>query len=168
MDYNNLPAYLANARQLLFDEGHLNQKFIHLENTENECNKRGLVYRCVYIFLDHAEDAIKDMEEQLNNTVLDLRKLEDTINRFRSCINTLGAAHMLCKLNRLGQLVRNRSDTRSMKYALAELKLESDHFENEMDGYFLMLSMGEKYSYDVDSLINAGLLNPVTLHLRRR
>ncbi|KAK1377654.1 hypothetical protein POM88_024398 [Heracleum sosnowskyi] len=139
-------AALAETRQRLFAEGHLNENFNALENFGQRHKLEFYAEGALNLFFERTAKVLTKMEQELKKTPLDLQSILILNSQLKNQCISAGAANVEFKviefekpiLNGVGHHMGDRNDHQSLQEALREVMLERERFKNKIELYFRM------------------------------
>lgn len=146
MDFRRLLEQLAETRQRLFAEGHLNENFNALENFGQRNKMEFYAEGALNFFFERTAKVLTKMEQELKKTPLDLHSVLILNSRLKHHCISAGAANVQFKViefekpivNGVGHHMGYRNDRQSLQEALQEVVLERERFKNKIELYFKM------------------------------
>ncbi|KAF3336958.1 histidine-containing phosphotransfer protein 1 [Carex littledalei] len=90
MDLSLLQRTYSDLLSSLFTEGILNQQFTELQQLQDE-NNPGFVYEVVSLFFDDAGRLINELGSNLNQQVVDYKKIDAHVHQLKGSSASIGA-----------------------------------------------------------------------------
>ncbi|KAL6221877.1 hypothetical protein ACLB2K_005269 [Fragaria x ananassa] len=121
-DNNTLRAQISSLRQSFFDEGMLDDHYVQLEELEAEDNP-------------HFCEEVMTMHE----LEFDPQQIDQYLHQLKGSSSSVGASKVWSEVNILREILKADGDYARFRDHLAQLKVEHQKLEANLEPYFQML-----------------------------
>ncbi|KAE8656988.1 Histidine-containing phosphotransfer protein 4 [Hibiscus syriacus] len=134
MERNPVRSQLAIMRQSLFDEGHLDEQFIELEELQDDANPNFAEEVVTSYFRDSAR-LIQNIHHSLEGKPFDFNKLDDYMHQFKGSSSSIGAKKVKAESTLFREYCRS-GNAQGCVRAFQQLKKEYTTLRNKLEAYF--------------------------------
>ncbi|GMI91800.1 HPT phosphotransmitter 4 [Hibiscus trionum] len=125
---------LAIMRKSLFDQGHLDEQFIELEELQDDANPN-FVEEVVALYFRDSARLILNMEQALEGKPFDFNKLDGYMHQFKGSSTSIGAKKVKAESTLFREYCRSGNAEGCVR-AFQQLKKEYGTLRKKLEAYF--------------------------------
>ncbi|CAA0837287.1 Histidine-containing phosphotransfer protein 4 [Striga hermonthica] len=125
---------LANMKQLLFDQGYLDEQFHQLEELQDDANPN-FVEEVVTLYYRDSARLIQNIEQALEKKPIDFVKLDSIMHQFKGSSSSIGARKVKIEATQFREHCRV-GDGEGCKKTFQQLKKEYAALKKKLENYF--------------------------------
>ncbi|GER52660.1 histidine phosphotransfer protein [Striga asiatica] len=125
---------LANMKQLLFDQGYLDEQFHQLEELQDDANPN-FVEEVVTLYYRDSARLIQNIEQALEKKPIDFVKLDSLMHQFKGSSSSIGARKVKIEATQFREQCRV-GDGEGCKKTFQQLKKEYAALKKKLETYF--------------------------------
>ncbi|KAK2425247.1 Histidine-containing phosphotransfer protein 4 [Trifolium repens] len=134
MDRNNSRRQLAAMKQSLFDQGHLDEQFIQLEELQDDANPN-FVEEIVTLYYRDSSRLISSLEQTLERNPLDFNKLDTIMHQFKGSSSSIGAKKVKAESTLIREYCRT-GNAEGCRKSFQQMKKEYVALRKRLENYF--------------------------------
>ncbi|XP_004486784.1 histidine-containing phosphotransfer protein 4 [Cicer arietinum] len=134
MDRNNSRRQLAAMKQSLFDQGHLDEQFIQLEELQDDANPN-FVEEIVTLYYRDSSRLITNLEQTLERNPLDFNKLDTIMHQFKGSSSSIGAKKVKAECTLFREYCRT-GHAEGCRKSFQQMKKEYVALKKKLENYF--------------------------------
>ncbi|GMI91799.1 HPT phosphotransmitter 4 [Hibiscus trionum] len=134
MERNPMRRQLAIMRKSLFDQGHLDEQFIELEELQDDANPN-FVEEVVALYFRDSARLILNMEQALEGKPFDFNKLDGYMHQFKGSSTSIGAKKVKAESTLFREYCRSGNAEGCVR-AFQQLKKEYGTLRKKLEAYF--------------------------------
>ncbi|OIT29083.1 PREDICTED: histidine-containing phosphotransfer protein 4-like [Nicotiana attenuata] len=133
----------ACLRRSLFDQGYIDDQFIHLEELQDDANPN-FVEEVVKLFYTDSVRLIRNIELALENGPYDFAKLDNMMYQFKGSSSSIGARRVKRQCCQFQEYC-NAKNIEGCKNTFEGVKQEYNTLKTKLETYFQMAREGSHY-----------------------
>ncbi|XP_019448189.1 PREDICTED: histidine-containing phosphotransfer protein 4-like isoform X1 [Lupinus angustifolius] len=134
MERNHSHKQVAAMKQSLFDQGHLDEQFIQLEELQDDANPN-FVEEIVTLYYHDSSRLISNMEQALGRNPLDFNKLDNIMHQFKGSSSSIGAKKVKAECTLFREYCRT-GNAEGCRKSFQQLKKEYLALRKKFEAYF--------------------------------
>ncbi|KAK7271941.1 hypothetical protein RJT34_28224 [Clitoria ternatea] len=134
MDRNHSRRQLAAMRQSLFDQGHLDEQFIQLEELQDDANPN-FVEEIVTLYYRDSSRLTSSLEQTLERNPLDYNKLDTIMHQFKGSSSSIGAKKVKAECTMFREYCR-AGNAEGCRKSFQQMMKEYSALRKKLETYF--------------------------------
>ncbi|XP_061359152.1 histidine-containing phosphotransfer protein 4 [Gastrolobium bilobum] len=134
MERNHSRRQVAAMKQSLFDQGHLDEQFIQLEELQDDANPN-FVEEIVTLYYRDSSRLISNMEQTLERNPLDFNKLDTIMHQFKGSSSSIGAKKVKAECTLFREYCRT-GNAEGCRKSFQQMKKEYAALRKKLETYF--------------------------------
>ncbi|XP_057457439.1 histidine-containing phosphotransfer protein 4-like [Lotus japonicus] len=134
MDRNNSRRQVAAVKQSLFDQGHLDEQFIQLEELQDDANPN-FVEEIVTLYYRDSSRLVSSLEHTLERNPVDFNKLDTIMHQFKGSSSSIGAKKVKAECTLFSQYCK-AGNAEGCRKSFQQMKKEYSALRKKLETYF--------------------------------
>ncbi|XP_020228933.1 histidine-containing phosphotransfer protein 4 [Cajanus cajan] len=126
--------HLAAIKQSLFDQGHLDEQFIQLEELQDDANPN-FVEEIVTLYYRDSSRLISNLDQTLERNPLDFNKLDTIMHQFKGSSSSIGAKKVKAECTLFREYCR-AGNAEGCRRSFQQMKKEYAALRKKLETYF--------------------------------